>query len=108
VGNENDKKLKFENVHVDADQILNELGRVADGEFNDPLPLDGLPNYDDMPFDDQVYILIFSLPIQKIPPDFDQLPLERDSKEKEIDFASIEEKLARLGFGQSLTTILPE
>jgi len=32
--------LRFENIEVNADQILNDLGNIVEGDFNEPQPIE--------------------------------------------------------------------
>jgi len=93
----NQNKLVFENVDVDADQILTDLGQITEGEYNDPQFITDFQFHEEASITGK-YSQASQLASQKKEP----------QKTQELDFSTIEEKLANLGFGQSLNKLLPE
>lgn len=96
--------LKFEDVNVDADQILNDLqGIVGDAEFNEPQPLE---NYQ-FPSDEPQFLTQGTdYMTQNILEN--KGAGEGDEGLKELNFNNIEERLEYFGSGQALNALVPD
>jgi len=96
--------LRFENIDVNADQILNDLGAIVEGDYNEPQALE---NYH-FPVD-EVHLTGAGLPTNENSMTQNMLEHRGEDREvRELNFNSIEERLASLGFGQSLNSLVPD
>jgi len=76
---------------------LTDLGQITEGEYNDPQFITDFQFHEEASITGK-YSQASQLASQKKEP----------QKTQELDFSTIEEKLANLGFGQSLNKLLPE
>jgi len=106
VEEEIEQNLRFENIEVNADQILNDIIEArGEGDFHDPQPFEpySYPN-------DEVQIGGVGTQITdtSMTQHFVDHRTGDDGEIRNLNFNSIEERLASLGFGQSLNALLPE
>ena len=93
--------LRFEDIAVEENKILNELEQIAYAIEIDPPPVDNCGFVDE----DANYnnnFLADSLPNTQIPV-FNQI-----EKARELNFVNIHNNLSNIGFGQSIESLIPE